>query len=377
MAKCTIKIGFTSFFLPFFVLTTSCNHGGSSTLNSMNNNTGSGLGSGSLPNPAYTLPLYGVDFGDVSVLGSTPYVSGMFKNAVDLIAKNFNMVRTYDLLNDSTGTGFYKEFMDEARVKNLVVILGISNEQKGSLLDKTTAATKFVNTFVVPYGGMIKAILVGNEIPTNYGTNEALELSNLADALHANSVTQNIVPAMSIGGANLVGWCQLNTTGQAFLADSINILRTKTTAYQIPTMVFLNDYPYFSPASTNFSSEIDIQNNFSTCRSNFISSLAGAFPNNNIIVHVGETGWPSSLGAGSRSGGGNHQVPSISNATIFYKAIADLSSSGPLNYSILLFEAFDEPAKSDPNVEGEQFFGLWTNLAGSPSLKYNPLPSFK
>ncbi|KAF8404060.1 hypothetical protein HHK36_008937 [Tetracentron sinense] len=221
---------------------------------------------------------------------------------------------------DSDGSASSKqnlEVLEALRGANLLVSVGIRNEDLAGLSSSQDAANSWVNTYIVPYNGniLIRWISLGNEvIPGPLSTYVASAMNNIYKAL------------VSVGLSNI----KVSTV--------------------VPGSVLGTSYP---PSQGSFSSEVAKVMNFVV---SFLSSTSSPIGKPNVTIIVSESGWPSA---------GNEPHTSIENGHPYNanlrKHVNSLGSQGTprqpgLHLDTFLFAMFNENLKP---AGAEQHFGLF------------------
>lgn len=276
---------------------------------------------------------------------------------VDLYkSKGINKIRLY---NPDEG------ILQALKGSNIEVILGVSNDNLGSLTNAGTA-NDWVNKYVKPYSNVkIKYIAVGNEI--HPGSSES---GSVLTAM------QNIQRAIS--SANLQGQIKVSTAiDTTLLGNSYppkdGVFSDSASQYIRPIVNFLvsngapllaNVYPYFSYVNNQQSigldyalftkqgaNEVGYQNLFDAMLDSIYAALEKV-GGPNVKVVVSESGWPSEGGVGA----------SVQNAGTYYQNLirharggTPKRPNGPIE--TYLFAMFDENQKPGPEIE--RHFGLF------------------
>lgn len=251
------------------------------------------------------------------------------------------------------------------RGSNIEVILGVPNDNLGSLTN-AGAANDWVNKYVKPYSNVrIKYIAVGNEVHPG-----SAESGSVLPAM------QNIQRAIS--SANLQGQIKVSTAiDTTLLGNSYpprdGVFSNSASQYIRPIVNFLvtnnapllaNVYPYFSYVNNQQSigldyalftkqgaNEVGYQNLFDAMLDSIYAAVEKV-GGNNVKIVVSESGWPSEGGVGA----------SVQNAGTYYQNLIKHARggtpkrpNGPIE--TYLFAMFDENQKPGPEIE--RHFGLF------------------
>lgn len=338
-------------------LALSCHAKSKNHARQANNNENTGNNTSNNPNPYQ----FGVDFGDVSGFNQQ-----QLQNAVTIANKyGIQLIRVYDQLGSKDN---WDTFM-KACQDNIKVIVGISNDYLASNSNNIPKAIDdLVKNYIEPYQSKILTVLIGNELNSYLPPKEPKGVTLIQNYLNAYIAAlssalarTNINIGLSLGNADFVGWCNVNTN----LLAAIQKLPSKK-------KIFINIYPFFAPSSDPVS---DIYGNFKQCFYNFGQSL----PKNTISpsdIAVGETGWPSEGTQGSHP---TNTTRTNANLNCVMNGVynAQKNSADPSTYpsQVLFFEFFDE---TKPGPDYESHFGLFENLQNiSDPNKAEPKPISK
>lgn len=323
----------------------------------------------------YTLPKFGVCFGDVD----SSYTAADVKAAVGVMSQYYNLIRTYDSLNSHEKLSM---LMNQSEAYTIDVILGIPN----SSLTNFDAATYVSNNCFMADGvtpwPSLKCIIVGNETynGSNY-TNFAPILADCVKALikeiKANpkldaqvAVSVDFGPALhmaeQITNCDFTGGGDVNQDS-SYIVNAMNAIISG--GLSTPNMVFGNLYPFYAPENNGSLDTAD----------KMIKQLAGknvgwypysaaleALSKNgltDITLNVGETGWSTKDGNPAQT-----QTTSEKRLTTYLKAYKDYIET-PSTYSninefqgttSIFFEMFDEPLKTD--LPWEPYWGSYHSI---------------
>jgi exo-beta-1,3-glucanase (GH17 family) len=322
---------------------------------------------------SYTLPKYGVGFGDVD----TTYTSADVKAAVETIANYYNLIRTYD--NFGGGTKL-STLMDESAKNNIDVILGIPNVDLTKFDAGTYVKDNCYKSAGVPWPNL-KCIIVGNETYggaayDTYAKDLHIHVAALVAEIKGHpklnaqvAVSVDFGPALYMtstpsdcdftGGSGKLKATYLVQAIQAITSGGLGT----------PSMVFGNLYPFYAPeTSINLTTADQMINQLAGKSEGWYPYTAAleALKNNgleDVILNVGETGW-------STKDGNNSQTQTTSEAQLTtYLAAYQTYIETPSTYSninqfkgmtSIFFEMFDEPLKTD--LPWEPYWGSYHSI---------------
>lgn len=294
-------------------------------------------------------------------------------------------MRIYDLDED---------ILRAVQGSGIKLIIGVPNEQLQSVgSNDPSAATQFVQTYVVPYASNIKYIAVGNEVVTQKP--EAAQyvgpaMQHVLDALNAANLGGQIKVTTAIGTSLVINAYPPSSgefSNTAFMGPVVNFLASNGSP------LLLNIYTYFSfdqdlsyrlftsPGTviTDPNNGLPYQNLFDALMDATYAALSkvGTAPGNAALsnggasdIHIAgsESGWKSGFGHPTDYTNDGENGASLENAQTYYRNLIDHVKRGtPLKpgqaIEMYLFEMFDED-----NKPGEQYFGLFT---ADQKPKYN------
>lgn len=321
---------------------------------------------------AYSLPKFGVCFGDVD----TSYTAADVTAAIGVIAKYFNLIRTYD---DFHSVEKYTALMNATESNNIDVILGIPNEDLPNFDPKT-----FIQKHAYKPDGSVwknlKCIIVGNETYGKKDYNTAAPLlagcvSKLINEVKATADIKDLIAVSIDFGPALYENQNLSecdfTGGEGKLKSSYIVDAMKAIlngGLSTPKMVFGNLYPFYAPrTSANLDTPAKMINQYagkSTGWYPYSASLEALKKYNltELILNCGETGWATEKGDDTT------QITNVDRLTMYveaYKTYIDSPSSfSDINdfkgMTSIFFEMFDEPLKKD--FPWEPFWGMYNSI---------------
>ena len=219
---------------------------------------------------SYTLPKYGVCFGDVD----PTYKTTDIKAAVETIAKHFNLIRTYDSMHSQAK---YNTLMQTASDNEIDIILGIPNSALANFSGSYKTAKTYISNYLknnayqsdgtTPWSNL-KCIIVGNE---TYGSDDKYKtyapilescVSNLITAIKSdNNLKDSLAVSIDFGPAlhedgdlskcDFTGPAPAKCPNGPGKYDSSNIVNAMKAilngGLSTPKMVFGNLYPFYAP----------------------------------------------------------------------------------------------------------------------------------
>lgn len=339
----------------------------------------------------YSLPTFGVSFGDVD----TSYTVADVKAAVPVIAKYYSLIRTYD---DFHSMDKYHALMSACEASGIDVLLGIPNDKLSGFDAKTyindhayKPSTGDGTAMPKPYTNL-KCIIAGNETynGSNY-TNFApllagvisdltTEISGKSDLKNHLAVSCDFGPALyltqNLADCDFTG-LQNNRKSKYIVDAMTNILNS---GLPTPAMVFGNLYPFYAPeTSIDLNTPDKMINQLAGTSTGWYpySAAMQALSKNGLsglTLNVGETGWATSGGNASQC-----QTTSVDRLNMYLKAYKAYVET-PGTYSgveafkgntSIVFEMFDEPKKT--TLPWEPYWGSYhsitPNSGTAPSIK--------
>ncbi len=337
----------------------------------------------------YTLPSFGVCFGDVDDSYSASDVTA----AVGAISNYFSLIRTYDSFHTVEK---YSALMDTAEAKNVDVILGIPNDSIQSF-----NATDFLTAYCYKSDGTtprpnLKCIIVGNE--TYGGDKYTLYAPYLADcvtklitAIEAKSELKDLIAVSIDFGPSLylpenLSDCDFTGGDNSLKSDHIvNAMKViLNSTLTTPKMVFGNLYPFYKPGNTGSL----------TRKTAMITQYAGAdkgwypysaslqalnkYGLSDLTVNCGETGWATQASVDTQTQ--PTSIPLLNTYLGAYKDYIDNPSNYPgtnefKGKTSIFFEMFDEPKKYSEDKPWEAWWGMYEqivpNSGTAPKMKDN------
>ncbi|CAK9171729.1 unnamed protein product [Ilex paraguariensis] len=144
------------------------------------------------------------------------------------------------------------QVLDALRGSNLLVSLGVRNEDLSNLASSQTAATAWVNANVLPYKSNVifRWITLGNEvIPGSYSTFVARSMANIYNAIRAIGLTSTkvttVVPMTALASS-------YPPSAGAFSGQVVGVMRDVVTTV-VPMTALASSYP---PSAGAFSGQV-------------------------------------------------------------------------------------------------------------------------
>jgi exo-beta-1,3-glucanase (GH17 family) len=271
----------------------------------------------------------GVNYGPFHTSGEapgTPITDDQFKADLGIMAKKFTYIKTYGV--DTASRLDRVVPLASANFPNLKIYLGVFEQasNRGSVTQpQLDLAIQQANA----YPSTVAAIVVGNECLDTDSNPDPITVQLLINDL------SYVRQGLNAGSKVLVTTC----LGYASAQKYGNQLQS------VCDVMMVNIYPFYGT--------VDISQAWSN-----LSGAYNAFVNqfSPKTVIVGETGWPSEGPANGNA------TPSIDNEQT---CVTQILSKGPSLGPIFLFEAFDEPWKTDNAWEAH--WGLWDQY-GAPKI---------
>ena len=255
----------------------------------------------------------------------TPIPDAQFLSDLGIIAKKFSYIRTYGL--DTASRLNRVAPLVSANFPNMKVFLGVYEDgpnHAGVTQPQLDLAISQANA----YPNSVKCVVVGNECLTTDSTPVPVSLNQLMSDLQyvrKGITNKNTLVTTCLGYQSAIG----NGTKLMPYCD----------------VMMVNIYPFYGQVAIS-----QAWSNLSNAYKMFAAQFSGK------QVMVGETGWPS---VGPNDG---NAVPSIPNEqTCITQILANAGQMGP----VFLFEAFDEPWKSE-NAWAPHW-GIW-DTNGNPKI---------
>ncbi|KAF8411825.1 hypothetical protein HHK36_004384 [Tetracentron sinense] len=228
---------------------------------------------------------------------------------------NIEMIRLFEPL---------AEVLEALRGSNLLVSLGVRNEDLQSLSSSQDAANAWVGAHIVPYKNDVSFgwVTLGNEvIPGPESSYVASAMTNIHNALLSNGLDRVKVTTVVPGNALATSY---PPSAGAFSPDVLNIMKDIATfLYQTGAPLMVNVYPYFAYSAdpTHISLDyamfngkdpiIDGNYQYFSLFEAMVDAFNAALEKINaadVPIAVSESGWPSS---------GNEPYTSITNAQTY------------------------------------------------------------
>ncbi|EOA33978.1 hypothetical protein CARUB_v10021473mg [Capsella rubella] len=252
----------------------------------------------------------------------------------------------------------FADMLEALRGSGLSVAFGPRNQEIPALAQDPAAATNFVTTWITPYINdvSIKWITIGNEVfPGDLAPFVAAAIRNVNAALTNSGVTGISVTTVLAMNALTNSY---PPSAAMFLPDLTEFMTDVSSILsQTNSPLMVNVYPYFAYASQTpivIDGDFQYSNMFDAMVDGFNSALE-KINAGNVVVMVGETGWPTD---------GYQPYTSVDNAKAYNMGIRTCGGSSrkptprrpytPVD--VFLFEMFKEDLKDGPV---EQSFGIF------------------
>lgn len=301
-------------------------------------------------------------------------ISNTYQEMAQLQAAGFNTVRSYQTIEYP-----WIDIINQANALGMHVVYEADIPQDGGSTDITTAVSVLNNVITAVganvFSSTVTLVLAGHE---NYNGSNVTYLTNavtsLQAALTANGVT-NIPVSSALVSGNLV------TPGN--VADMTTLINS----YSAAAPLGFDPYPFqwgVTPPNLAVSS-VTLTNSIAW---DYAGAQAQSFYVSPRPILMAETGW-ATQGTGQFANyycyiQGNCQ-PSVANAATYLTAIYEYVQTAANNSGVLVFEAYDEPAKDPTNpTDAENFYGMFdsncnlknNNLGLIPNASYVPASNY-
>ncbi|XP_021771858.1 glucan endo-1,3-beta-glucosidase-like [Chenopodium quinoa] len=256
---------------------------------------------------------------------------------------------------------------------NIELMLGVANENIESLASCSCAAKRWVRRNVLPFGSLIKYVVVGNEInPSDKQASSVLPaMQNIIYALNASQNSNNLNDEIKVSTAintNLIKNSYPPSNGQfqdlSYITPIIDFLNSNDSPLLVniyPYFAYINDtqhisldYALFNAPEVVFTDPnngLDYKNLLDAMVDSVYAALRKAGANHPRVI-VSESGWPSRGGSAA----------TMDNAKAYYENLANHVKQGtPLMagqpIETYLFAMFDENQKQ--GASSERNFGIF------------------
>ncbi|KAL5541580.1 hypothetical protein UlMin_009290 [Ulmus minor] len=281
---------------------------------------------------------------------------------VDFLTKDLNysasLIRIFDV---------NAEVLEALRGTNLVVTVGVPNDEVPNLASSKEAAINWVNhhikPFVGPNGVRFRYIAVGSELIPGITSSSVLPaMRNLHKALILTGLP-NYIQVTTIVAINVLGQSYPPSSGE-FAPFVARIMKgISNFLYDIGSPLMINIYPYFSlvlePDHISldyalFESKAPVVrdgpyeyfNLFDAMFDAFLAAMVKAVGMEDVRVVVAQTGWPTEDG---------EHFSSIENAVVYNnnlknhaRGLGKTPRMKDLGLEAYIFDMFNENLQSDP-----------------------------
>lgn len=310
---------------------------------------------------------------DVFYIGTnsqgTP-ITNIHAELSQLKAAGFNTIRSYQTTDYS-----WIELINQAYAFEMNVIYEAVIPQTGSTAD-ITAATNLLNTVIntvglTTFNKTVTLVLAGHE---NYcGTCGPGGGSNITYLTQAVSALQGVVPNIPVSSALVSG---------DLIAPPSSDITTLVNSYSTTAPLGFDPYPF--QWGVPVSQAVGVLSSTSIINSigwDYYQVEQQSFYTPPRSILMAESGWSS---AGTTNPGyacGTNCMPSISNEATYLTALYQFVKNTANNSGVLVFEAYDEPAKVPGGTSMEDYYGVFDsdcNLKGPnntfliPNTSYSP-----
>lgn len=277
------------------------------------------------------------------------------------------------------------------------LIIQVPNDNIQSIGSDASAATQFVQRYVVPYASSIKYIAVGNEVPMNSAQAPFVgpAMQNVLNALNSANLGGQIKVTTAIGTSLVINAYPPSNgvfSNLGFMGPVANFLASNGSplllnvytyfAYADPgnTGAISLDYALFTspnPAFTDPNNQLQYYNLFDALVDATYAALrkaTTALSNSDINIVTSETGWrsggfpPPSSAYYTNAGGGE----TLDNARTYYSNVIRHAKQGtplkPGPMETYLFEMFDE---DNAPVDSTHFGLFYSNQQPKYQLNFN------
>ncbi|MFT4058715.1 MAG: hypothetical protein QM652_04110 [Legionella sp.] len=295
-------------------------------------------------------------------------ITNIYAELSQLKAAGFNTVRSYQTTDYS-----WVDLINQANALSMHVIYEAVIPQTGSTAD-INAATNLLTTVIhtvgaAKFNNTVTLILAGHE---NYcdtcgpGGN-----SNITYLTQAVSALQSITPSIPVNSALVSG---------DLIAPPSGDISTLVNSYNPSAPLGFDPYP--------FQWGVPVAQAVQTVSSSSVINSIGwdyyqveqqSFYAPPRSILMAESGWAS---AGTTNPGyacGTHCMPSIANEATYLTALYQFVNTPSNNSGVLVFEAYDEPAKMPGGTSMEDYYGMFDyncNLKGPNNVNLLPNTSY-
>lgn len=294
-------------------------------------------------------------------------VSNIYAELQQLKAAGFTHVRSYQ-----TEPYAWIDLINQANALGLSVIYEAVIPQNGSTANITNATdtlTDVVNEVGISvFSDTVVLVLAGHE---NYSSSDVTYLTTAISQLQSTLSTLG-VSSIPVGTALV--------SGDLVTPSSTTDMQTLITASSAEAPLGFDPYPFqwgVTPADEAASSAA-LTNSIAW---DYAKVEAQSFYTSGKPILMAETGW-ATQGTGEWAGyycygnTTNPCEPSVSNTASYLQAVYSFVKNQSNNASVLVFEAYDEPAKSPTHPDNaENYYGLFDSDCTLKSSNTNLLPN--
>lgn len=295
-------------------------------------------------------------------------ITNVYAELTQLQAAGFTTVRSYQTTDYS-----WVDIINQAHALGMYVVYEAVIPQNGSTSDITAATsllTKIINTVgATTFNSTVILVLAGHE---NYcDTCGPGGGSNITYLTQAVTSLQGIVPSIPVSSALVSG---------DLIAPPSSDISTLVDSYSATAPLGFDPYPF--QWGVRVSQAVGTVSNLSTLNSigwDYYQVEQQSFYVSPRTILMAESGWAS---AGTTNPGyacGSTCKPSIANEATYLKALYQFVNNTANNSGVLVFEAYDEPAKVPDGTSMEDYYGVFDqncNLKGPNNTALLPNTNF-
>ncbi|CDZ79316.1 hypothetical protein BN59_03634 [Legionella massiliensis] len=309
---------------------------------------------------------------DVFFVGNNqngPYTN-VYAELAQLKAAGFNTVRSYQTTDYS-----WIALINDAHALGMNVVYEAAIPQTGNAANinaATALLTSVINSVgAATFNSTVTLVLAGHE---NYcGTCGPNGSSNIAYLTQAVSALQGVVPGIPVSSALV--------SGNLVTPPPTMDITTLVNRYSPSAPLAFDPYPFqWGVPVANSVETVSPSSAINSIGWDYYQVMKQPFYTPPRTILMAESGWAS---AGTTNPGyvcGNNCQPSVANEASYLSALYNFVRNPANNSGLLVFEAYDEPAKGNSSDQ-EDYYGVFDqncNLKGPnntsllPNRAYNP-----
>lgn len=295
-------------------------------------------------------------------------ITNVYAELSQLKAAGFNTIRSYQTTDYS-----WIDIINQAHALGMYVVYEAVIPQNGSTTDITAATTLLTSIInqvgTATFNSTVILVLAGHE---NYcGTCGPSSGSNITYLTQAVTSLQGIVPTIPVSSALV--------SGDLIAPPSVDIT-TLVNSYSPAAPLGFDPYPF--QWGVLISQAVGTLSSLSTINSigwDYYQVQQQSFYVPPRTILMAESGWAS---AGTTNPGyacGSNCKPSITNEATYLTKLYQFVKNTANNAALLVFEAYDEPAKVAGGTSMEDYYGVFDqncNLKGPNNLGLIPNSSY-